>query len=114
MRAPTTRAELRADRDNSNRLLDECRLERNGLQRIAAERAGVIERLEQALNRCRYAVAWSAADSWDGCHECRARLEWARSLDEKRLTADELAAVAKLFAPFSQQFEGPPPTEKTP
>jgi len=36
---------LQADRDNSNTLLDECRHERNVLQRISASRATQIERL---------------------------------------------------------------------
>lgn len=43
---------LIADRDNSNRLLDECRLERNVLQKICAERSDEIERLRGALEVC--------------------------------------------------------------
>lgn len=43
---------LTADRDNSNRLLDECRHERNVLQKICAERADENERLREALTEC--------------------------------------------------------------
>jgi hypothetical protein len=39
---------LIADRDNSNRLLDECRRERNVLQKICAQRADEIEKLQSA------------------------------------------------------------------
>lgn len=40
---------LRADRDNSNRLLDECRHERNVLQKICAERADDIQWLRELI-----------------------------------------------------------------
>ena len=38
---------LTADLDNSNTLLDDCRRERNMLQKICAERSDEIERLRQ-------------------------------------------------------------------
>lgn len=44
-------AAAEADRDNSNRLLDECRLERNVLQKICAERSDEIARLHDALRK---------------------------------------------------------------
>lgn len=49
------------------------------------------------LDRYRYAVDWLAADSWDGCSDCRSRLVWARQLDDKRLTADELANIGREY-----------------
>jgi len=55
-----------------------------------------IEALEAALNRYRYAVQWAAADSWDHCGDCRARLEWAKASD-RRLDANEMAAVGQQF-----------------
>jgi Lar family restriction alleviation protein len=55
------------------------------------------KRLEEALDRYRYAIAWVGADSWDHCDECRARLEWARSMDGRRLSDDEIAAVGKQY-----------------
>lgn len=65
------------------------------------------EAAEVALDRYRYAVEWSAADSWDGCPECRARLEWARSLDDKRLSVNEVAAIGKSFLQtFGMKQEG--------
>ncbi len=56
------------------------------------------EKMEEALNRYRYAITWVAADSWDHCGDCRARLEWALAMDPgERLTQDQIAAVGKTF-----------------
>lgn len=51
-------AAAEADRDNSNRLLDECRLERNVLQKICAERSDEIARLLaiQSIEQARIAA----------------------------------------------------------
>ena len=59
------------------------------------ERAAV---RDAAMARYRYAIDWVAADSWDHCSECRARLEWARSSDERsKLSSDELAEIGKTY-----------------
>jgi hypothetical protein len=45
--------EMDADRDNSNRLLDECRHERNVLQKICAERADALSAAESERDTLR-------------------------------------------------------------
>ncbi len=52
---------------------------------------------EEALDRYRYAIEWVAADSWDHCVDCRERLAWARQMDGKHLTADEIAAIGQKY-----------------
>ena len=59
-------------------------------------------RLLSVLMRYRYAVAYAAADAWDGGIDIRRRFEWAHSLDPNgRLSNDEVAGVG---ADFHSQF----------
>lgn len=81
-------AYLRSDRDNSNSLLDECRHERNVLQRICAERAHKIERLRDALAAVRVKALPAGAsimrqsERWEGrCREVLDIIDTA--LDER-------------------------------
>lgn len=55
-------------------------------------------KLQAVLNRYRYAVAYAAADAWDGGLDLRRRFEWARSNDPARqLTDNEIAGIGKKF-----------------
>lgn len=73
-------------------------LDREEQMRIRIEAAAKIDALRKALDRYRYAKAWSSADAWDGCSDCRARMEWAASLDDgSRLSNDRIAEIGKTF-----------------
>lgn len=61
------------------------------------------------IDRYRYAIAWAAADSWDGCDDCRQRLEWALSMDPHDvMNGDEMAEIGKTF--FATVGSSPQPT----
>jgi hypothetical protein len=82
------------------RLQAELELERRRLTTSEQLRTRLIAALaerEIALNRYRYAVIFAAADNWDGGIDMRARMGWARALDGKALTDDDVAAIGKQY-----------------
>lgn len=96
---------LRAELAANNELysISQSDLAAAALQYDAA--TAVIERLEaaarhdaEALDRYRYAIAFAAADSWDGGPDMRQRLEWARASDPGgNLTNDRVAEIGQIF-----------------
>lgn len=81
-------------------LRGELELERKRLTTSEALRTGLIEvldRHERALDRYRYAVVFAAAEAWDGAIDMRARFGWARALDRKEISDDEIAAIGKQY-----------------
>jgi chromosome segregation ATPase len=78
----------------------ELELERHRLTTSEELRTGLIaagaER-EIALNRYRYAVVFAAAEAWDCGPDMRAVFGWARGLDGKAMTDDEVAAIGKQY-----------------
>ena len=76
-----------------------------------ADKNAELARLQEALNRYRYAHAFAGADSWDGGPDMRRRLQWAHSSDEGRfLTEDQIAAIGKTFS--DRAALAPRPSEK--
>ena len=63
------------------------------IERLTAE----VARLETALDRYRYAVCFAAAEAWDGAVDMRARFGWARGLDGKEMTDNEIARIGQLY-----------------
>jgi hypothetical protein len=55
-----------------------------------------VRELEQIANRYRYAAAWSSADAWDHCSDCRERFAWARAFDVN-LNDNEIAIIGRQF-----------------
>ena len=55
------------------------------------------DRMAEALDRYRYAVEWVAADSWDHCSDCRARLAWARWSDGEAMDPNQTATIGQIF-----------------
>jgi hypothetical protein len=81
-----------ASRQNRQiKLLEEIRNLFNG------ECAAEIARLHETLDRYRYAVCFAAGEAWDGRIEMRARFGWARALDGKVMTDDDLARIGQSY-----------------
>lgn len=71
---------------------------RQAIADVIEEQRAEIGQLRAAMDRYRYAISWTASDSWDLCQDCRARLEWALAMDPgERLTQDQIAAVGKAY-----------------
>jgi hypothetical protein len=86
---------LRAERDLALRQRDH----HIGILDKFEREAGIAARQDaEALDRYRYAVAFAAADSWDGGPDMRQRLEWARANDPGgNLTNDRIAEIGQTF-----------------
>lgn len=103
-------AYLIEDRNNSNRLLDECRHERNVLQKICAERSDEIERLaapKAEANDHLAARALAIAQRWcirtDEIHDCAGDIgELCETVRREATSADValLLAEAECLAKF--------------
>jgi hypothetical protein len=108
-RAEAALAESERERDEArdDRLRYRCQV--NALEQlgIAAEKAWTekLKHIEadlaaarEVIDRYRYAIAFAAADAWDGGYDIRQRFEWARTNDPGgHMTNNRVAEIGRAF-----------------